>query len=220
MSLDLDRPYLVIPRFIEQPTWGVHILFHINKFKTKNCALAKLAKVMSCMEVRFYPPLHPRLTLNSKATLLSIIRVVASPLSPVISNCRGPRRPKPVPNAGIFFSPQTMPLLIKFTQALGNSFQIHVKKSQKQSRWKPKPESWYYLEDGVITYGIKKGAGMEEFKRVCLAIEEKMIALSTSLKIGALSYGRAKEKAESFIKSVNPWRFVNTHRVKNIASLI
>ena len=70
------------------------------------------------------------------------------------------------------------------------------------------PGRWYYY------VWDKKGADMLEFKRVCLAIEEKMIALSASLKIGALSYGRTKEKAASFIKSVNPWQFVNTHRIK------
>ena len=50
-----------------------------------------------------------------------------------------------------------MPLLIKFTQALGNSFQLHIKPDQQSEKWQPKAESWYYFEKGLLTFGIKKG---------------------------------------------------------------
>src|SRR6185437_8295859 len=48
-------------------------------------------------------------------------------------------------------------LLIKYTQALGNSFQVHIKDGVTHPQWKPKPESWYYFEPGLITLGVKPG---------------------------------------------------------------
>ncbi|MBI4974071.1 hypothetical protein HZC27_05680 [Candidatus Roizmanbacteria bacterium] len=214
MSLELDRPYLVIPRFIEQPTWGGSYIVSYKQIQDEELRARKIGQSYelyggsllslssSSADSQFQQDLieYNKLgRLSSSATHVKLQDLVDQNPSQVL---------------GSSFPHKTMPLLIKFTQALGNSFQIHVKKSQKQSKWKPKPESWYYLEDGVITYGLKRGADLGEFKRVCLAVEEKMITLSTSLKNGALSYGRAKEKAESFIKSVNPWQFINIHKVK------
>lgn len=214
MSLELDRPYLIIPRLIEQPTWGGSYIVSYKQIQDEELRTHKIGQsyelygdsILSLSSSSADSQFQNDLVEYNKNGRLSSESSYAKLQDLIDQN--------PSQILGSSFPHKTMPLLIKFTQALGNSFQIHIKKSQKQSRWKPKPESWYYLEDGVITYGIKKDADMQEFKRVCLAIEEKMLALSTSLKNGALSYGRTKEKAESFIKSVNPWRFVNTHRVK------
>lgn len=214
MPPEFDRPYLIIPHLVEQPTWGGSYIVSYKQIQDGELKNRKIGQsyelygesILSLSSSSADPQFQSDLIeynkishLSSESSYIKLQYLVSQNSSQTL---------------GSSFPHTKMPLLIKFTQALGNSFQIHVKKSQKQSRWKPKPESWYYLEDGVIAYGIKKGADMQEFKRVCLAIEEKMLALSASLKIGALSYGRAKEKAESFIKSVNPWRFVNTHRVK------
>lgn len=214
MSLELDRPYLIIPRFIEQPTWGGSYIVSYKQIQDEELKARKIGQSYelyggsilslssSSADSQFQNDL---VEYNKNGNLSSESGYIK--LQDLIDQ-------NPAQILGSSFPHKTMPLLIKFTQALGNSFQIHVKKSQKQSQWKPKPESWYYLEDGVITYGLKKGVNMQEFKQVCLAIEEKMLALSNSLKIGALSYGRAKEKADSFIKSVNPWQFINFHKVK------
>jgi mannose-6-phosphate isomerase class I len=214
MSPELDRPYLIIPHFVEQPTWGGSYIVSYKQIADEELKLRKIGQsyelyggsILSLSSSSADSQFQNDIVEYNKSGSLS------SDSDYVTLQNLTDQNPSRV--LGSSFPHTRMPLLIKFTQALGNSFQIHVKKSQKQSRWKPKPESWYYLEDGVITYGVKKGADMDEFKQACLAIEEKMIALSDSLTIGALSYGRAKEKAESFIKSVNPWRFVNTHRVK------
>lgn len=214
MSPELDRPYLIIPRLIEQPTWGGSYIVSYKQIQDEElqsrkvgqsyelCGSSFLSSFSSSADPQFREDV---VEYNKTGALVSPSNYMR--LQDLIDQ-------NPIKVLGASFPNKTMPLLIKFTQALGNSFQLHVKKSQNAPTWKPKPESWYYLEDGIITYGIKKGADMQEFKRVCLSIEEKMLTLSDSLKNNILSYGRAKEKAESFIKSVNPWQFVNTHRVK------
>ena len=214
MSLELDRPYLIIPRFIEQPTWGGSYIVSYKQIEDEELRARKIGQSYelyggsilslssSSADSQFQSDL---IEYNKNGRLSSESNYIK--LQDLVDQ-------NPTHTLGSSFPHITMPLLIKFTQALGNSFQIHVRKSQKQDRWKPKPESWYYLEDGIVSYGIKKGANMQEFKQVCLAIEEKMLTLSNSLKIGALSYGRTKEKADSFIKNINPWRFINIHKVK------
>ena len=214
MSPELDRPYLIIPLFIEQPTWGGSYIVSYKQIQDEELRARKIGQSYELYGGSILSLSSSSADSQFQNDLVEYNKTGRLSSESNYIKLQGLIDKNPTQILGPSFPNKTMPLLIKFTQALGNSFQIHVKKSQKQSRWKPKPESWYYLEDGIITYGIKKGVNMQEFKQVCLAIEEKMLALSTSLKIGALSYGRAKEKAESFIKSVNPWQFVNVHKVK------
>ena len=107
-----------------------------------------------------------------------------------------------------------MSLLIKFTQALGNSFQLHVKdlpngkRTASRTKWKPKPESWYYFEPGCITLGVKKNCDWEKYQAVCLELEKQINNLGLDIQEGILSYDQAKEKAHELMKRYNPWEFV------------
>lgn len=104
--------------------------------------------------------------------------------------------------------------LIKFTQAKGNSFQLHIRPSQNDPHWQPKAESWYYFENGKITFGIKKGADIEEYKKTCHAINEKMKDLSKAVIEKKIKRETASQQAQEYIKKLNPWQFVNVHSTK------
>lgn len=106
-----------------------------------------------------------------------------------------------------------MHLLIKFNQAKGNSFQLHRKTNTTHPHWKPKPESWYYLEEGMVTFGIRPGCKVDEYKKVCLEINEAMEELSKKVVEGVLSLAEAKEQAKTMIAEKNPWQFVNSHKI-------
>jgi mannose-6-phosphate isomerase class I len=106
-----------------------------------------------------------------------------------------------------------MPVLIKFTQALGNSFQLHIKTGIDHPHWKPKPESWYYFEKGYLSYGLKKGTDIRQYQQVCTLIDRKMHDLSMEVINHRLSLADARNAAAAYIKSLNPQQFINVHHV-------
>ena len=211
MTDEFNKPYLIIPHLVHQPTWGGSYIALYKNIQDKELANLKIGQSYelfggsilslssSTSDKQFQQDLisHNKngLSLEENITLQQLID----------------QNPKQV--LGPSFLTSSMPLLVKFTQARGNSFQIHVKKSQNHPHWKPKPESWYYLEDGAITYGIKRGINLDAYKKTCLAVEEKMKEFSARVKNG-YSYKKAQEEIKQYISSVNPWQFVNLHKVK------
>jgi mannose-6-phosphate isomerase class I len=100
-------------------------------------------------------------------------------------------------------------LLIKFTQALGNSFQTHIKADLHHERWKPKPESWYYFEPGYITLGVKATQSWEGYERAVRDVARDMQALSTQVRSGSLDIGQARQEARAIVTKYDPWQYVN-----------
>jgi hypothetical protein len=86
--------------------------------------------------------------------------------------------------------------LIKINQSCGNSFQIHIKKSD--GRWLPKMESSYFLEDGVITFGIKKGISVDDYKNACLKIDKKIEGIKCKNKKRKYIGCRSKKGGKKF----------------------
>ncbi len=107
-----------------------------------------------------------------------------------------------------------MKVLIKFTQAKGNSFQIHVREKDESRKWIYKPESFYYFEPGLITLGVKRGIDWAEYKSCCMKINEEMKKLSLLVRSKKTSFSQAKRKAVKIIKEFNPWQFVNLVKVR------
>jgi len=107
-----------------------------------------------------------------------------------------------------------MPLLIKFTQALGNSFQLHIKPEIKHPHWQPKPESWYFFETGYVSCGIKPGIKTEDYKKTCIEIDKKMKNLSQLLTTKKVNLSEAISTSKILIKQLSPQQFVNVGMVK------
>lgn len=204
--ISFKRPYLVIPLLIEQPTWGGDYILNMKKWGTLPDLMAK--KIGQSYE----------LFGNSKL-LIEITDTADRRFKPELGTAEGkPVNQLPLTEDKDFVQLKhivpTMPLLIKFTQAAGNSFQMHVKPGVAHDRWKPKPESWYYFEDGLISCGLKAGADVSRYKEVCLEIEKMMKELSEKVINSDMEYDVAKRTAHEKIKELNPWQFVNILEAK------
>ncbi len=107
-----------------------------------------------------------------------------------------------------------MPLLVKTNHAKGNSFQIHIKPGVDHPRWRAKPESWYFLEDGKVTCGIKKGISVVDYKNACEEVEKSMKKISKEVINGQILINEARKMVEEKVKLINPWQFVQPRGLK------
>ncbi len=100
-------------------------------------------------------------------------------------------------------------LLIKLTQAKGNSFQVHLPEGQTLGHWVPKPEAWFYLAPGLYTFGLKAGTDFEAYSRVLHTIDDEMDRLSREVKSGRFTVDEARAQASERIKTLDPYAYVN-----------
>lgn len=214
--MQLNRPFLIFPKLIEQPTWGgAYIRTYKGWHDRKGIAGKRIGQsyelyggsylslnISDSADVRFTGYFSdPRKELWQCGNYEELQSLIKNSGSDIL----GPR---------IFSENGRMPILIKFTQALGNSFQLHVKPSDRQKSWLPKAESWYFLAKGKITFGINRSADIEMYRTVCEQIETFMKALSKSVTSGQLSVTDARSRAISHIRSLNPWQYVNVMKTE------
>ena len=186
----MSRPYLIIPQLIAQPTWGGDYLLKLKGW-SKSQSLGKIGQSYELSSASL-------LAINVKKSddLQSLIGSQDSKESILISKL------------------EPINLLIKLNQALGNSFQLHINPNIKGTKWKPKPESWYFLENGSITLGLAPGADTNQYKNICVEIDTFMHDLSHRIINRELSLELARMEAGEFIHKKNPWQFVNKYTVK------
>lgn len=185
------KPYLIIPFLIEQPTWGGQYICRMKQWLNKPGMDKK--KIGQSYELYDRSLLATTITSSDDERFSHLVSETI-PVSHFAENRSFP--------------------LIKFTQAKGNSFQLHIKPKIKDKRWQQKAESWYYFEDGKITFGIKKGANIKQYKQTCLEIEGKMKLLSKMVVDKTMTEEGAIKEAHKFIQEKNPWQYVNVHEVK------
>jgi hypothetical protein len=210
---------LILPKLIEQPTWGGDSIAKLKNWNNltgisdkkigQSYELfdkSKLLLHISDSAGAVTPDLgnadtddHTNLSDYKENTDFVIFKKVAENLGEKLLGPAGLRQPTT--------------LLIKINHAYGNSFQLHIKPSEHDSHWQPKAESWYYFEDGLVSCGIKKGINIEEYKKVCHEINNKMIELSEKIKKDEITFEDAKKISQKFIEEKNPKQFVNIHRV-------
>ena len=185
------KPYLVVPFLVEQPTWGGEYICEKKGWLNKEGLIGK--KFGQSYE------------LYSKSLLATSIQTSDDPLfSPKVTD---------TVSISSFIEDKSFPL-IKFTQAKGNSFQLHIKPGVGDPFWQPKAESWYYFEDGKITFGIKKGADLTMYKEMCFSIDNKMKKLSRMVIDKIITIVHAEQEAKKFIQEKNPWQYVNIHEIQ------
>lgn len=205
----LTRPYLVLPKLISQPTWGGQYIATSKGWQT-DLDLMKV-KVGQSYELFSGSNLsladttdHPSFVyeLTDSSTAANATRPAHSiPLTSLIA-----RDPDQTLGSGR----TAMNLLIKYTQALGNSFQVHLRDGVQDPKFKPKPESWYFFEPGLITLGAKPGISWSEYERVCHYIDTVIARIGSQVAAGELAFHDAQSQIERLLKDQDPWRFVNT----------
>ena len=211
---DFRRPYLVIPKLVEQPTWGGGLIVKSKHWSDRAdiaglkigqsyelYSLSNLSVLESTDDSLFGGELSDRdsVALRTRpehsVALPDLVAASASDtLGAEVIAARGPK----------------LNLLIKYTQALGNSYQAHIKDGVQHPTLLPKPESWYYFEPGLITLGIRTGANWDHYRSACEAIEQGMLELGAQVKSGALTFEAAQPKITALIEQNNPKQYVNT----------
>lgn len=207
--MKIKKPYLIIPKLIEQPTWGGD---YITKMKGWNMNKNLIGKKIGQSYELFSGSLVAKTIVDSQNQYISPFLGTANtnentytPPQNLLSDLI------PISEITSFY---TNLFLVKINQAQGNSFQIHIRSEQKDSYWKSKPESWYYLENGTATYGIKKNIDINSYRNVCKIIDKEMKMLSKKIKNKLITHEKAVEHAKTFIHKINPWQFVNIHEIQ------
>lgn len=100
-------------------------------------------------------------------------------------------------------------LLIKLTQAKGNSFQVHLPEGETLGHWEPKPEAWFYLAPGLYTFGLKAGTSFEAYSNVLRTIDDEMHRLSREVQAGKRTVEDARQQAQQRIQTLDPFAYVN-----------
>jgi len=200
--MNLHRPYLVIPKLIDQPTWGgQYIVATKGWIDRKGLGQAKIGQSYELFS----------------GSNLSLLSSSEDPLFAGEFTDRDAVQVQTAPENSIPLSrllDGSSVFLIKFTQALGNSFQVHIKAGLKHDVWKPKPESWYYFEPGLITLGVKPGVDWVEYQAAVTTVQSEVSALGEQVQAGSLSYAEAQGQVKAILAKYDPWQFVNTVPVK------
>lgn len=213
-SFDLTRPYLVIPKLIEQPTWGGQYIVATKGWDQRgDLGSRKIGQSyelfsgsnLSLLTSSESPAFEGELT-NRDAVQIQTHPKGSIALADLLAFSPEQTLGKEI----IARRGASLDMLIKFTQALGNSFQVHVKAGAEHPIWKPKPESWYYFEPGLITLGIKKDTDWNAYEKACKAITRQMNTLGAQVANGAITYEDAQVKIRALLKSYDPWQYVNT----------
>ena len=100
-------------------------------------------------------------------------------------------------------------LLIKLTQAKGNSFQVHLPEGKTLGHWVPKPEAWFYLAPGLYTFGLKPGTDFEAYSRVLHTLDDDMGRLSREVEAGRFGVDEARAQAQQRIHALDPFAYIN-----------
>jgi mannose-6-phosphate isomerase class I len=212
------KPYIIVPNLIEQPTWGGQYIAKHKQIKNKAITSKKIGQSYELYE-------HTNLSLKKSSKTNPTIemgdsknpqqaKLYATNDKPLPINQLIKQDPTKVlgSNSIKLFGP-SMKTLVKYTQAKGNSYQIHVKK--KTGRWLPKPESWYFFKPGLVTLGVKASTDWVQYQSTCFNISQLSLDLSKQVKSKTLSLESARKKLQSFIKANNPEKFVNKLKIKS-----
>jgi len=185
----MSRPYLIVPQLIKQPTWGGDYILRLKKWNKKQYQGVKIGQSYEL----------------SGSSRLATYASHSDDLQDMMDSNND--------QCILISEIEPVNLLIKLNQAFGNSFQLHIKPNLHSARWKPKPESWYFLEDGLITLGVCHDTDLGQYKNTCVEIDVFMNNLSKQVKNSEISLMAARQQAKNFVQKKNPWQFVNKYRV-------
>jgi len=223
-------PYIIVPNLIPQPTWGGEYIAHLkgisNSQNNQSAPLIdNLDKLGQSYELFSDTKLSTKCTTKDSSTI-----EIGNAKDPLQTQVHTSADDHPFNiNQLITTNPQQVlgskvlkhhgnkiDTLIKLTQAQENSYQLHV--SQKVGDWVAKPESWYFLEPGLITLGVKPNINWKDYQSACQQIDQEAHTISGLIVNGQLSLSAGTHRLSQFIKFHNPRNFVNRLSVpKNCA---
>jgi len=212
------QPAYIIPLIVEQPTWGGSYIAASKQLSHPLVEGKRVGQSFELFSESWLTTSSPIPFAYATATELSSVSYSNEELEKFSLQELIDQDPLGVlGQKGVDRGWKSMQVLIKFTQAQNNSYQVHVKPGQVLGKWLPKPESWYFLEKGKATLGLSDPSKVEEYKARCIAIDQKAQALSAQVRSGELTLEAAKTELKAFIDADHPRRFVNTVNIEKNA---
>lgn len=209
------KPYLIVPKLIEQPTWGGAYISEMKNFHNPEIVSRKIGQSYELFEhstiwmgettandtvpIEFGYAMDP-----DKVVRLGSFDRTMSLESIILKDAKRTLGENPLRK----FGPK-IATLIKLTQAKGNSYQLHVRPEDENDRWIPKPESWYFFGKGKLTLGVKKGIDWNAYKQTCEDIDVHAKELSLKVREKKMDVSQARKQLETYVKTKNPEQFVN-----------
>jgi mannose-6-phosphate isomerase class I len=204
------QPYAIIPLLVEQPTWGGTYIAeskHISDPTVADSIIGQSYELAGETVLATTLESKPAYIVSSadlkNQTAHNVITATVTLSELIEQDPVGILGDRVVERYG-----KVMPLLIKFTQAQENSYQVHV--TQATGNWLPKPESWYFFEAGKATLGLNPNYDIVAYKTRCLAIEAEAIRLSQRVQQGLQTVETARQELTQFIEADHPRKYVNT----------
>lgn len=208
--------YLVVPRIVEQPTWGGEYILESKNWHEKpefidkkigqsyelysgtllRSDLVSTDDPTFTGELAFHSGYHDGEYAGDRSKLIKIDDLLKQYPRWLIGD-------EVIRKHG-----EKIKTLIKYTQAKGNSFQLHVR-PEDEGKWLTKPESWYYLEPGTLTLGVHPETDWAEYESVCRQIEKELNEISRRAMAGEISVPDAKIQTKEVARKYNPWQYVN-----------
>lgn len=222
MSDATKKIYLIVPKLIEQSTWGGDYIIKFKNWTKKNGYWNM--KVGQSYELFSGSKLRMDISASDNRSFTGELGSANNPDSVNYEGNKNKLLPIQelidIDPLGVLGSVAhkkhhgQIRILIKFTQALGNSFQMHVKEKNATKRWQAKPESWYYFENGCLTLGIKKSSYWKDYEKTCRDIDKKMKKISAEIKNKKKNIDDARQEIAEYLKNKNPWQYVNILNAK------
>lgn len=211
------NPFYVIPLLVEQPTWGGQYIAHFKDIRNQDIAFKKIGQsfeLFSQSFISFTPSAAPA---YAWATATNLNNPVFMNRPDDIQSLQSLIEEAPAEILGkkvLKKHGAEMKVLIKFTQAQNNSYQVHVRPGQEFSKWLAKPESWYFMENGKATLGINSSTKISEYKQRCIEIDQKAQELSQMVQQQKLAVTEARTQLKTFIDQKHPQQYVNTLQIR------
>ncbi|MBP9758294.1 hypothetical protein KBD45_01255 [Candidatus Dojkabacteria bacterium] len=204
--------YFVIPQLIEQPTWGgsyIADLKGISKyFESKN---TKIGQSQELSNSNFVVPAKDVEKLKTDKLPFMLKRSNTNDIE-FVNKIKSATEISKLDLKQLFGRNRKPDILIKFTQAKGNSYQIHP--GVKTEKYRPKAESWYFFEKGRATLGIKPGADIELYKATLEHIYLRTQEISKQVKKKQITLEEAKKEMKSLLEIGQPINFVNYIKIE------
>ena len=211
--------YYIVPLLVEQPTWGGTYISHFKGLTDPSLVSQNIGQAFELAQDSLLMPAEETESVSQNQPAYGLATATdlahaqwfnthdrAVPLQSVIdSDPEGILGSRALAQLGA-----EMKILIKFTQAKNNSYQVHVKPGQEFGQWLAKPESWYYFEPGQATLGLAPGVDVAEYQQRCQEIETFAGAISQKITAGKLTVADGRQQLAAFINQDHPRRFVNT----------
>jgi mannose-6-phosphate isomerase class I len=210
------EPLYIVPVLVEQPTWGGKYIAEFKNIEdqtTQNLNIGQSYELYkdSLVYTGEFQPIF-QLGKAGKTDSLETYNASGSltSLSDAVAHINQ--------NLGIQSAPAWP--LIKFTQAQENSYQAHVKPDTK-TNWLPKPESWYFFEEGYATLGLTQETckSTSEYKKRCIEIDTFAQEISKEVQNGTRTLAKARQELSTFIEENHPRKFVNSVRIPKNATV-